>query len=104
MIAPKAIIKNGKVINHQQLERYYRDKHERDYLIQRGIFRDLREAQWELEAEKKPQELRPIINITYKVNARSTPAFKDLQEQITELRGKLTKYFESRPKRQSKYS
>ena len=54
-----------------------------------------------IEAERIPQQ-QPIANITYKVNAKSTPAFKDLQEQITELRGRLTKYFES--KRKPKYS
>lgn len=40
MTEPKAIIKDGKVVNAEQLKRYYRDKRERDYFIQRGAYQD----------------------------------------------------------------
>ena len=80
MIAPKAIIENGKVINHQQLERYYRDKHERDYLIQRGIFRDLREAQRE-----NPEKIPQVIEHIHRHSDMSKKEFDLLQQMILKV-------------------
>ena len=50
----------------------------------------------ELDESPKPPKSRPIVNITYKVNARSTPAFKELDDKITLINGRLTKYFEDK--------
>ena len=54
-----------------------------------------REAQ---PLSEKPFSPRPIVNVTYKVNDVQTPAFKDLQEQIYLMKGRLTKYFERKPR------
>ena len=50
------------------------------------------------EPTRRPFVPRPIVNVTYKVNDIDTPAFKDLQEQITLITGRLTKYFEGKKK------
>jgi len=44
----------------------------------------------------KPKEPRPVVNVTYQINARSTPAFKELDEKIHLLNGRLSKYFEEK--------
>ena len=43
-LGPKPIIEEGKVINHEQLKRYWAGVAERKARIQRGTFRDLRDA------------------------------------------------------------
>jgi len=60
----------------------------------------------ELEALVKPDLNipRPIYNITYKLDkASAIPVIKDLQKQITKLRGQLHLYFESRGKSYNQY-
>ena len=55
------------------------------------------------EPEKRPFTPRPVINVTYKVADVNTPAFKDLREQLTTLKGRLTKYFEERGRQRGEY-
>ncbi len=43
MKEPEAIVQNGIVVNHEQLKRYWAERHDREALIRRGILRDLRD-------------------------------------------------------------
>ena len=52
MKTPKAIIEDGKVVNHEELKRYWSDWRFRQDRIQRGMFQDIRE-------QEEPQELVP---------------------------------------------
>ena len=49
----------------------------------------------EEETEEKAPPVKPIVNVTYQVDAESTPTFKELEEKIALINGRLTKYFES---------
>ena len=54
MRSPRAIIKDGKVVNAEQLRRYWRDRSERDYIIRRGMFQDLERDSKEIQ-ESQPE-------------------------------------------------
>jgi len=43
--APKAIIEDGKVVNHEELKRYWADYHDRKDRMQRMMFQDMRDAE-----------------------------------------------------------
>ena len=69
-----------------------------DYCSKPSYFRELEEVQKDMPAP------RPIVNVTYKMDARSTPAFKELKEQIALTNGRLDKYFEDKKKVKRKYT
>lgn len=83
---PKGIIVNGKVTNHDELERYWRDRNFQLDRIQRGTFRDLREAEKEVkplfasEPEWTKKQWNYIIQLRAMVN--------HLNNQVTELRAR----------------
>jgi hypothetical protein len=60
----------------------------------RGMFADLPQEEGEIYTPRQ----RDILNITYQVNDVDTPAFKNLQEQINQLNGRLSKYFANKGK------
>ena len=51
--SPKAIIVDGKVVNHEQLKRYYADR--RNAIIRRGMFQDLAEQEYPKEVLSYPE-------------------------------------------------
>ena len=58
----------------------------------------------EEETEEKAPPVRPIVNVTYQIDAKSTPAFKKLEEKIALINGRLTKYFEGKKSASSKFT
>ncbi len=96
--APKAIIKDGKILNHEQLERYWVDWHRRDDIIRRGIFRDLKESQ-DTFAEPKPQMIEHVVR-----HSQLGPKEFDLLQQtalkLDYLAKKLSSHLEYKKKPQ----
>ena len=58
-------------------------------------FCDKPDCDREIERQTVISEPRPIVNVTYQINARSTPAFKELEEKIALINGRLSKYFDT---------
>ncbi len=52
---PKAIIEDGKVLNHAQLVRYWADRNFKRDRLRRGMFNDLRDA------KGKQPEINPVF-------------------------------------------
>lgn len=46
---------------------------------------------------------RPIVNVTYNIDAKNTPAFKALEDRISLMNGRISKYFEGKKKGKDKY-
>ena len=62
-----------------------------DYCSKSDYYRGLEQQQ------AKPFVPRPVVNITYQVeNMNSIPYFKAIREEISLLKGRLSKYFESK--------
>ena len=55
------------------------------------------------EPEAREVSNQPV-NITYQIDAKSTPAFKELEDRIRFLEGRMTKYFEGKKNVYTKYS
>ncbi len=97
MKEPEAIVQNGIVVNHEQLKRYWAERHDREALIRRGMLRDLQDNMPEpAPAPVREYIPRPIVNVRYYVHGIETPAFKHLQEELSRLKGKLHLYFEKK--------
>ncbi len=84
---PKAIIKDGKVVNAEQLRRYWRDKGERDWVIRQGMFRDIREAEAQ---EEKPQPETP------EWSSRQFDIVNQLRGQVLHLENRVIKLLEKK--------
>ena len=61
------------------------------------MFQSLRDSQPETPHDEA-RSIRPIVNVRYEVTGIDTPAFRDLQDQIKLINGRLTKYFETKGK------
>ncbi len=53
---------------------------------------------WE-EGIIKPIIPRPVVNVSYFMDGKSTPAFKELQERIDKVNGRFSQYFEGKRKK-----
>ena len=76
---------------------------DREWLEERSIKRfGYPELPEEPQPRVEPKPIfRPRSNITYQINAESAPAFKELEEKIALINGRLTKYFEQSRKKGS---
>ena len=110
-------IKNGRVISHARIycechrdepEHYYPvSPDDIDYPVSYSVYRSLcQQHGWDdpgphelPEQPSRPFVPRPFVNVTYKVNDVDTPAFKELQDKIKKLNGRMSKYFEEKNKK-----
>ncbi len=92
--APKSIIENGIVVNHEQLVRYWRDRHFREDRIRRGNFYALKDTEEDTQPEAKPIfRPRPIDN-----------EIDQLKAGFLFLQGKINNHIDkSKKKPQSKW-
>lgn len=92
---PKQVIKDGKVVNAEQLRRYWRDWRERDTIIHRRMFQDIREAEAQ---EEEPQPQAP------EWTKRQFDIINQLRGQMIHLENKVIKLYERKKvDKQSKY-
>jgi hypothetical protein len=101
-LEPKAIItEDGKVVNADQLRRYWRDRNERLAVIRRGMFADLPELYPEPEKPLKinqgafddpfEQETKPWKVDQWKYAERTRTLINDLTNQVMALRAEKKK-------------
>ena len=77
--APKAIIKEGKVINHEELKRYWADYNFRQDRIRRRMFNDLRKER--VLEEETPQ----VIEHIHRHSDMSQKDFAQLQQIVRKV-------------------
>lgn len=107
MKEPKAIIENGIVVNADQLRRYWAERHHQDYIAKRErSYAHSRYHGWPDPGSDYPEEDKPVEAkeprqrpaVIYQMDAKDTPAFKELNERINLMNDRLTKYFGSKNK------
>ena len=83
--APKAIIEDGKVVNHAELERYWADYHFRRDRMRRSMFQDLRDAE---PLVTKPQEIVHIVQYS-NMGKQEFDTLQQLSREVTYLRNEV---------------
>ena len=96
--APKSIIEDGKVINHEQLKRYWAGVAERKDRIQRGTFWDLRDSV--SEATEQPTAPREVIHRYSNMGAKE---FRQLQDTAGQLENHIQESQERKPSTNKRY-
>ncbi len=105
MNEPKAIIKDGKITNAQELKSYWRDKYERDYWIQRDAFINGWNVPGDLEPEPpatpRPQE---VIHRHSNMSKQDYDLLQQTSARVKYLEKKLAERDQTIKKVKSKYT
>ena len=83
--APRAIIKDGKVVNHEELKRYWADYHFRRDRMRRMMFQDLRDTE---PLVIKPQEIVHIVRHS-NMGKQEFDTLQQLSREVTYLRNEV---------------
>ncbi len=101
--APTAIIEDGKVVNHEELKRYWADYNFRQDKMRRGMFNDLREER-EAAPLSEPQEvIHRHINYHSDISKKQWDRVEQALFLVNHLDKKVKELFKKKSKKQGKY-
>lgn len=88
-VTPEPIIKDGKIINHEELKRFYQDKYLKDCRIKRGIFMDIPEPRPEPQPDiiytgLTPKDWNEFNQLKARMNALDTKILQLLSKKKEE--------------------
>ena len=93
MARPNAIIEKGKIINAEQIRRYWREQHHREYLLSRSWqnhFKELAEVKNENDQlSERISNLESISSELGRIPRAYESKLEQIQGQINYLQGKI---------------